>query len=70
MKEYWLINVPGKYGYSLLVNTEASCVEEAIEIAMDADLFDDSEDAKYAYGEVADESTIKHFNSFGFTHFL
>lgn len=61
MKKYWLINVSGHNGYSMVVHCEAATEEQAINAASDADLFNDSADAKIAFAEKADEDTIKHF---------
>ena len=65
MKKYWLINVSGHNGYSMLVHCEASTIEQAIDAAADADLFEDAADAKIAFGEeIADDDdyTIKSFD--------
>ena len=61
MKKYWLINVIGIDGYSLVVHCGVQTSEEAIDIARDADLFTDYDDWKIASAEEADEETIKHF---------
>lgn len=64
MKKYWLINVSGHDGYSMLVHCEASTIEQAISAAADAELFDDASDAKIAFGEEIadnDDYTIKSF---------
>ena len=60
-KRYWLINVTGIDGYSLVVHCGAQTIEEAISMAEDAKLFDEDADANIATGEEADEDTIKHF---------
>ena len=70
MKKYWLINVIGIDGYSLVVHCGAQTEEEAIDIARDADLFTDYDDWEIASAEEADEDTIKHFNEWGYTHEL
>ena len=44
MRKYWLINVIGIDGYSLVVHCGAKTEEEAIDIARDADLFTDYEE--------------------------
>ena len=65
MKKYWLINVSGHNGYSMLVHCEAKTIEQAVNLASEADLFDDSDDAKIAFGEEIednDEYTIKSFD--------
>lgn len=61
MKKYWLINVIGIDGYSLVVHCGAQAAEEAIDIARDADLFTDYDDWKIASAEEADDDTIKHY---------
>ena len=62
-KKYWLINVIGHNGYSMLVHCEAENVNEAIVKASKADLFDDAEDAKIAIGEeITDDYTINSFD--------
>jgi len=61
MKKYWLLNVTGVGGYSIMVHCEANTIEEALCQAAEADLFDDEIDAENAYGEEADEDSIKHF---------
>lgn len=61
MKKYWLLNVPGVGGYSIMVHCEANTVDEALCQAVEADLFNDEMEAEYAYGEEADEESIKHF---------
>lgn len=69
-KKYWLINVAGKDGYSMVVHTSAKSIEEAIDIAADAKLFDSNDDARGAFGEEADEDTIKHFTEWKLVHEL
>ena len=61
MKKYWLLNVAGVGGYSIMVHCEADTIEEALCQAAEADLFDDEDDAERAWGEEADEDSIKHF---------
>ena len=60
-KSYWLINVIGRYGYSMMVHGEIDDYYEAIEAASKANLFNDEEDADYATAEEASEYDIKHF---------
>ena len=63
MKKYWLINVGGHNGYSMLVHCVAGDIDEAIAKASEADLFEDAADAKIAFGEeVTDDYTIKSFD--------
>ena len=61
MKKYWLLNVAGVGGYSIMVHCEANTIEEAVCQAAEADLFDDADDAERAWGEEADDYSIKHF---------
>ena len=61
MKKYWLLNVAGVGGYSIMVHCKADTIEEALCQAAEADLFDDEIDAENAWGEEADEDSIKHF---------
>jgi len=61
MKKYWLINVIGIDGYSMVVHCGAQTDDEAIDIARDADLFIDYDDWKIASAEEADDDTIKHY---------
>ena len=60
-KSYWLINVSGRHGYSMVVHGEIDDDYEAIETASKANLFNDEEDADYATAEEASEYDIKHF---------
>jgi hypothetical protein len=63
MKKYWLINVSGHNGYSMLVHCVADDIDEAIAKASEADLFEDTADAKIAFGEeITDDYTIKSFD--------
>jgi hypothetical protein len=61
MKKYWLLNVAGVGGYSIMVHCEVNTIEEALCQAAEADLFDDEDDAERAWGEEADEYSIEHF---------
>ena len=70
MKKYWLINVMGNEGYSMLVRCGAKTDSEAIDIALDAGLFDNDGDWKIAVAEEADDNTIKHFKEWKLIHEL
>jgi len=70
MKKYWLLNVCGVGGYSLMVHSKAQTIDEALCQAAEADLFNDEIDAENAYGEEADEHTIKHFKENNLIHEL
>lgn len=63
-KRYWLLNVPGVGGYSILVHCEADNVEQALCQAAEADCFIDEIDAEMAYGEEATEKDIEFYNKF------
>lgn len=60
-KNYYLLNVPGKHGYSFMVLCDAKDEEEAVSMAADAELFQDLEDADYCIAEEASESDIEHW---------
>lgn len=66
-KNYLLVNVFGKHGYSFMVygayteNNE----NEVINICLNKDLFQDKEDAEYASVVNADENDVKAFIGFG-----
>ena len=60
-KKYWLLNVAGVGGYSIMVHCEANTIEEAVCQAAEADLFEDEDDAERAWGEEASDYDIKHF---------
>lgn len=68
MKKYWLINVSGHNGYSLMIYAEVDTEEQAINAASDADLFSDADDAKIAFAEEADETSIKQFKDWDLVH--
>jgi hypothetical protein len=70
MKKYWLLNVAGVGGYSIMVHCEANTIEEALCQAAEADLFEDETDAENAYGEEADEDSIKHFTEYNLVNEL
>ena len=70
MKKYWLLNVAGVGGYSIMVHCEANTIEEAVCQAAEADLFDVEDDAERAWGEEADDYSIKHFTENNLVHEL
>ena len=63
MKMIFLINVPGKHGYSFMVSGELKDIDEAIEAADINGLFEDDEDIEFAYGEevTCDKESVNHF---------
>ena len=64
-KKYWLINVIGIDGYSMVIHCGAQTEDEAISTALFAKLFNNSEDCRIATAEEADDDTFEHFNSWG-----
>lgn len=68
---YYKIDVMGKNGYSFMVETdeELRYDENAIDLALEHNLFQDSEDADYAIvDDLVSERDIKHFTSTGCCH--
>ena len=68
---YYKIDVMGKNGYSFMVETdeELRCGEDAIDLALEHNLFQDSEDADYAVvDDLVTEQDIEHFKSTGCCH--
>ena len=62
--KYFMINVPlRKYGYSFLVKTNDTALDEEsiIDAALDAGLFEEDEDAMVAFAEEASQYDIDHF---------
>lgn len=51
MKRIFSINVTGRNGYSFAVKCETNNGETAIDMALDAGLFEDDADADYAVAE-------------------
>lgn len=51
MKKIFSINVPGKHGYSFAVKCDATEEADAVQMAENAGLFQDDEDAFYAMAE-------------------
>lgn len=64
MKSYYSINVPGKHGYSFAVCGEFT-EDEAVDMAADANLFNDADDADYAIVEELTQSEIDRFKKCG-----
>ena len=68
---YYKIDVMGKNGYSFMVETdEELCYDEdAIDLALEHNLFQDSEDADYAeVDSLVTEHDVNHFKSSGCCH--
>lgn len=66
-KNYLLVNVFGKHGYSFMVYGPYTENEESkvIDICLEKDLFQDEEDAECANVVQADENDVKAFMGFG-----
>ena len=68
---YYKIDVMGKNGYSFMVETdeELRYDEDAIDLAVEHHLFQDSEDADYAVvDDLVTEREIEEFKSSGCCH--
>lgn len=68
---YYKIDVMGKNGYSFMVETdeELRYDEDAIDLAVEHNLFQDSEDADYAVvDDLVTERDIEEFKSSGCCH--
>lgn len=68
---YYKIDVMGKNGYSFMVETdeELRYDEDAIDLAVEHHLFQDSEDADYAVvDDLVTEQEIEQFKSSGCCH--
>lgn len=63
---YFLVNVPGKYGYSFMVRTEMTEDDEdaILDACLEQDLFDDEEDRDEASISIADEHDQQFFEDF------
>lgn len=68
---YYKIDVMGKNGYSFMVETdeELRYDEDAIDLALEHHLFQDSVDADYAVvDDLVTEHDVNHFKSSGCCH--
>ena len=68
---YYKIDVMGKNGYSFMVETDEELPydEDAIDLAVEHNLFQDSEDADYAVvDDLVTERDIEEFKSSGCCH--
>lgn len=58
----WIINVSGRHGYSFMVETDIENDSEVICAAKKANLFEDAEDADYAFADdLVSQYDIDHF---------
>ena len=58
------MNVPGKYGYSFMVNTALEDESDILTKCSEKELFNDDEDANYASVSEADEYDQEFFEQF------
>lgn len=63
---FYLVNVPGKNGYSFMVKTTMEDESDILEKCSELDLFNDEEDAAYASVSEADEYDQEHFKEFNY----
>ena len=63
--KHFIINVPGNHGYSFMVCGDFN-EDEAIDLALKAGLFEDDEDADYAFVDnLVSDRDIEHFKKCG-----
>lgn len=65
---YYKIDVPGKHGYSFMIETNEKLMyeEDAINLALDNNLFDDEKDALIAVvDDLVTQHDIDHFKTWG-----
>lgn len=62
-KHYYMVNIPGHYGYSFMVESTEELTElEVIDIASERDLFNDITDRHYAIvDDLVTDTDIDHF---------
>ena len=63
-ENFYLVNVPGKNGYSFMVKTTLEDEFDILEKCSELDLFNDEEDAIYASVSEADKYDQEHFKEF------
>lgn len=61
---FYLVNVPGKYGYSFMVNTALEGESDILEKCSEKELFNDEDDVTYASVSEADEHDQEFFKEF------
>ena len=61
---FYLVNVPGKYGYSSMVNTALEDQSHILTKCSEKELFNDDEDVNYASVSEADEYDQEFFKEF------
>ena len=63
---FYLVNVPGKYGYSFMVNTALEDESDILTKCSEKELFNDDEDVNYASVSEADKYDREHFKEFNY----
>ena len=63
-EKFYLVNVPGKYGYSFMVNTALEDELDILTKCSEKELFNDEEDVNYASVSEADECDQEIFKEF------
>ena len=65
-EKFYLVNVPGKYGYSFMVNTALEDESDILTKCFEMNLFNDEDDVNYASVSEADEYDQEHFKEFNY----
>ena len=65
-EKFYLVNVPGKHGYSFMVKTILEDESDILEKCSELDLFNDEEDAIYASVSEADKYAQELFKEFNY----
>ena len=63
-EKFYLVNVPGKYGYSFMVKTALEGESDILEKCSEKELFNDEDDVTYASVSEADEHDQEFFEQF------
>lgn len=63
-EKFYLVNVPGKHGYSFMVKTSLEDESDILEKCSEKELFNDDEDVNYASVSEADEYDQEFFKEF------
>ena len=63
-EKFYLVNVPGKHGYSFMVNTALEDESDILTKCSEKELFNDEEDVNYASVSEADECDQEIFKEF------
>ena len=61
---FYLVNVPGKHGYSFMVKTALEDESDILTKCSEKELFNDDEDVNYASVSEADEYAQEFFKEF------